>query len=279
MFVNRQWCIVVLLLAVAVLSACIRSERNTNGKEASMKKLEERDSGYAAGPEQWRHFLACWQAAVRRPVLPDSDPLLSSVLAPLAEINTSESTAVTSARRDAIASLEQRLGTRLPRSYKDFLLVYRPKSVGGSAAAAAVHGLWDTPRVGFLSVIVPQMLPILDEYAYDADDSEYYIYGSQQDDVIFRSRYVKNAIVIGQYSGSMHELIVLYPDSRTMDGEMEAAWIQHSGQFRAPSFAELMRQLSVTEALHTAGDGLNHPQAKLKGTCAEKLPLQNVWWD
>jgi hypothetical protein len=277
MSVNRRGCIVALLLAVTVLTACMRSERNTEGNEVSMKKLEERDSGYAAGPEQWRHFLACWQAAARRPVPSHSEQLLSSVLAPLAEINTSESTALTSAQSDAIASLEQRLGLKLPQSYKDFLLVYRPKSLDGSAAA--VHGLWDTRRVGFLSVIVPQMLPILHEYAYDADDSEYYIYGSQQDDVIFRTRYLKNAIVIGQYSDAMHELIVLYPDSLTMDGEMEAAWIQHSGQFRAPSFAELMRQISASETLSLLGDGLSHPQAMLKGTCAEKLPLQNVWWD
>ncbi len=275
--INRQKGGVILLLVV-VLSACVRSERAAGDKAVSTKRLEERHSGYAAGPEQWRNFLACWQAAVQRPAHTNAEPM-ETVLAPLAPIAAAEPIAVTSARRDAIAKLEQRLGTKLPQSYKDFLLVYRPKTLAGGGAPVVAHGLWDSSRVGFLSVLVPEMRPILDQYSADSTDDEYYVYGARQDDVVLRTRYVQNAIVIGKYAEALHELIVLYPDSRTADGEMEAAWLQHSGQFRAPSFAELMRQISASETLQIAGDGLNHPQTALKGTCAEKLPLHNVWWD
>jgi hypothetical protein len=63
-----------------------------------------------------------------------------------------------------------------------------------------------------------------------------------------------------------------------MDGEMEAALHYHAGEFRAPSFAELMRQLSIME-ISTVDHVPPYPQEILKGTCADKLPIADAWWE
>ena len=243
--------------------------------------LADRNSGYSAGPEQWKEFLACWSRAElerHRDLLretPDMPhlPLLgkSSVDSPHQSIDD------ISASTD---KLEKSLGVPLPRSYRDFLLAHNPPVLRPQAVAwgTTLLGMYAPSQVGRVRLLDPEGAKLAERYPIEKPDQEYFVYGARQDDAHARTRYIPDAIVVGRYGSSSYELILLYPQVRTADGEMEAAIHYHSGEFRAPSFAELMRQLSILET--KAVDHVPpYPQTMLKGTCADKLPMVNVWWE
>lgn len=275
----------VMFTVFISLSGCndhinVEEKVKTTGRQKMT--LANKHSGYTAGKKQWVDFLSCWYNAGRtrhhewQKIYPDFPYL--SILGKQAQdsINTpsEEDVAV------AIANLETSLGDSLPQSYKDFLLAYRPPFLKPDAESggSAQVGMFAPSQVRRLIELEPLLFDLSKKYPIETPDSEYFVYGTKQDDITGRTRYIKDAIAIGKYGSAMHEFIILYPQNRTSDGEMEAALLFHSGEFRAPSFAELMRQLSIQETKavdHVAP----YPQAMLKDTCADKLPLVNVWWE
>nr|WP_295770556.1 SMI1/KNR4 family protein [Rhodoferax sp.] len=242
----------------------------------------ERSSGYVADPAQWVDFLSCWYSVGMRrhqellretPDLPYL-PILSKYARPHTEQQSVD------AVRAAIDKLEKTLGLALPKSYKDFLIAYQPPVLepvpvpGGTT----MIGMYAPSQVNRVATLVPYLAELAEKYPIEKSDKEYFIYGAKQDDVHARTRYIADAIIVGRHGDAMHDIVVLYPQVRTADGEMEAALHFHSGEFRAPSFAELMRQLSILETKKV--DRVPpYPQTALKGTCADKLPLVDVWWE
>lgn len=233
-----------------------------------------RASGYVPGVAQWGEFLNCWRAEVNslagRPEREGWQSVLHG-----GQVRADVSGPGVDA---ALSQAEQRLGAALPASYKDFARAYAPDAgaaaPGGLAAAVQMFPIQALVR---LKEFDPEALQLAAKYPQDAGDAEYFVYGTDQNDVKIRTRYIEQAIVVGKYGHSLYESIVLFPSVRTADGEMEAALLQHAGQFRAPSFAELMRQLSFLETRGWSTQMPPYPQSALKGTCADRLPVA-AWW-
>jgi hypothetical protein len=278
-------CIIVVSIAVwSCLDAC----RGNAGepREGDIVKpivpLSERHSGYAGSPDEWIDFLSCWH--LRAKYLHEKKLRLEPArpYTPVVKYDPRSTNDLQSRESfmKEIAKLEVSLRVRLPKSYKDFLLAYRPlrhtsQIVGPVAFDIGVYAPSQVDRYGKLE---PELLAEEERFSIHASDSKYFRYGVEQDDVSVRTSYHREALVVGKYGDSRFEVIVLYPQVRTTDGEMEAALFYHSGEYRAPSFAELMRQLSVLETTNV--DHLPpYPQSTLHGTCADKLRIVNVWWD
>jgi hypothetical protein len=161
----------------------------------------------------------------------------------------------------------------------DFLLAYRaPGRLSSEVASHNVNGLLDLSHVGYLAELDPEAFRALEENPVDSAASDYFRYGAGQDAIVRRTKYLRNAILVGRYGDAQYEIVLLYPDVRTIDGEMEAAILFHSGEYRTPSFAEMMRQLSVLETRDKSVLEFPYPQEVLKDSCAEKLPQMGVWW-
>jgi hypothetical protein len=172
-----------------------------------------------------------------------------------------------------ISSLENSLGTSLPRSYQDFLAVFQP-----SQPSKLEGRMFFSPEdVVLLREAFPDALSAAEKWQIESNDEEYYVYGVEQDDSSGRLSNLRSAIVVGRFGSSPYELVILYPSSRTKDDEMEAALLFHSGEFRAPSFAELMRQLSYKETMRPSRVP-PYPQDLLSKSCAGKLALKSIWW-
>ncbi|MFZ6643487.1 hypothetical protein ACO0LL_27445 [Undibacterium sp. TC4M20W] len=244
-------------------------------------KLSDMHSGYSADPAKWEKFLRCWyEASVaahlgmlkKTPDIPFF-PILNKYVVSPSNRGVTEDIAL------SIRNSEKTLGVTLPKSYKDFLLAYQPPLLRAQKThwGEVLIGMYAPSQIGRVADLFPLKIEISKKYPIETEDKEYFIYGIEQDDASSLVSNLSDAIVVGKYSDQMHALIVLYPQIRSADGEMEAALYTHSGEFRAPSFAELMRQLSFMET----NPGIPGPpflQTKLKGTCADKLSMINVWW-
>ena len=272
------------LAIVCGLSGCHDRLAEREGAKAMDNKtitLADRNSGYSAGPEQWKEFLSCWSRAElerhqgllkETPDLPHL-PLLGKYAGDSPHQSIDDVSA-------SIDKLEKSLGVPLPKSYKDFLFAHQPPFLQPQAVpwGTALVGMYAPSQVGRVRLLDPEGAKLAEQYPIERPDQEYFVYGTKQGGAHARTRYIPDAIVVGKYGSSSYELILLYPQVRTADGEMEAALHYHSGEFRAPSFAELMRQLSILET--KAVDHVPpYPQTMLKGTCADKLPMVNVWWE
>lgn len=241
---------------------------------SNVMKLSSRKSGYSANEENWKEFLACWhQEEVGRAAnsgggsfaLIDKD--VEKVIASAEDL---------ARQKQAILALEARLDIKLPASYVDFVMAYLP-SLSLPLKDSDV-GFISTDYVAKLAEVDPEYVAIAENHFLNSSDDDYYRYGTNQDDSAGRTSYLRNAIVVGKYGGSNFELIILYPNSTTSDGEMEASLLLHSGEFRAPSFAELMRQLSYMQT-NDVDSVPPYDQKRLVDSCAQKLPLVGVWWE
>lgn len=288
---NKNWQMVMVIYLVSLWGCQENNSKNQLElkRRADNMTITHQHSGYTAGPNQWQAFLSCWYKAYQRryqvllsesPDYPELPILSKYGLEPaqqqvIGDIN------------EAIDKLEMSLGTTLPKSYKDFLLAYQPPLFEPNVVYgwAAAIGLYAPVQVGRAGILEPELVGIYEEIAeeemafrdIETTDEDYFVYGIEQDDATGRTHYLRDAIVVGKYGNDSFALILLYPQVKTADGEMEATILYHAGQFRAPSFAELMRQLSFYET-----QDITHvppySQKLLQGTCADKLPMVNVWW-
>lgn len=179
--------------------------------------------------------------------------------------------------------LEKRLGIRLPKSYRDFLAVYSTRLKGAQSAddRRFPTGLYAPEDVRWLKDVDPQLIRIYQQVAAQnggrVSDTDYYRYGVDQDSAPGRPEYLDRAIVLGKHGRDSEEYILMYPDSQTKDGEYEVALLWHAGEFRAPSFAEAMRQLYFMDT-QNPDRVAPYAQSRLRGSCADALPLHEVWW-
>lgn len=270
---------------LCLLAACTEASSDkppAGGAEmrAPEPVLSRRDSGYRGDVRQWSDFLSCWGDKVAARKTPGPSPSLSllSRYTVLAKDPAPSEAEV----REGIRDLEARLGVALPRSYRDFLLAYRPPPYRphlGSGGVVLRVGVYAPAQVGRLGDLDPQLVAIFSTplIGRDASDADYYRYGVDQDDAAIRSSHRENAIVVASHGLNSQDLVVLYPQERTADGEMEAAMLLHAGEFRAPSFAELMRQLAHMESTQQR-QVPPYAQAQLAADCAGRLAPHAAWW-
>ncbi|ABC28908.1 hypothetical protein HCH_02077 [Hahella chejuensis KCTC 2396] len=234
------------------------------------KVLSELNSGYRLDAMNWLDFLKCWSRKQEALLVDhDREPFLKITHSPNRMAGAREY------KKDFIeSSLRVSAPNSLVHFYKAFLELNGSFIEDGDFES---KGFYNPSNLKELSKFGSEFEILDAEWEIESEDESYYRYGIDQDTATGRTSYLKNAIVIGKYGHSYNDLIVLYPNSKTRDGEMEAALLSFASEFRAPSFAELMRQLSILET--ESKDLLPpYPQEALKETCAEYLPLENVWW-
>jgi hypothetical protein len=241
---------------------------------SNVMKLSSTKSGYSANEANWKEFLSCWhQKEVGRAA--NSGGSLFALIDKDVEKVTAFAEDL-ARQKQAIIALEARLEIKLPGSYIDFVMAYLP-SLSLPLKDGDV-GFISTDHVARLAEVDPEYVALAENHFLNSSDDDYYQYGTNQDDSAGRTSYLRDALVVGKYGESNFELILLYPKSVTLDGEMEASLLLHSGEFRAPSFAELMRQLSYMQT-NDVDSVPPYSQARLVSSCAQKLPLVGVWWE
>lgn len=231
--------------------------------------LDKMNSGYSLNDEDWTKFIKCWKSA-------QINNKKSEGAIPNFKLDYSNGKSI-SVGKDHLNAIEVK-GLVLSKSIQDFYLAF--KNLGGEYVKPnelSSIGMFSPNEIKHLNEYSPELIQIESEWSLDSSDDEYFKYGKEQDYASGRFSNFKDSIVIGRYGFSAYELILVYPNSLTKDQEMEVAIISNAYEFRAPSFAEMMRQISVLDIEH-ADTMPPYSQKKLKGTCADKLPLSNVWW-
>jgi len=233
-----------------------------------LKSLESMSSGYIPGETQWVDFISCWFQLQRLDKAMECCDFLR-----ISERRIDE---------DSIENFDVNSFIDLPQSVLDFHEVYR--SMRGEYLNENENfgiGILDLAEIKPLPMYDPGLYTIHTELPCNSNNSDYYRYGLDQDYVDVRTDYLENALVIGRYEGNSSDLILLYPDSRTSDGEMETAVLGQAWIFRTPSFAEMMRQYSVYYLYLTElklNSGPPYSQDLLRNTCADCIKLSDVWW-
>lgn len=229
-------------------------------------RLSSLNSGYHSSSDSWQQFLSCW--------LKKQDELSS-------DFNFIKLNDVPKDNRVSANHIEKwkHIGIAIPKSLSDFYRAYRALS-GEFLSISNKEGIgvFSPDDVLPLKDFDPELLADYQQFPIESEDERYYRYGIAQDDSNGRFSYLKEAIVLGKHGYSEYELILMYPSSRTLDGEMEVAILSHAYEYRAPSFAEMMRQLSL---LFLSDPDLLPPysQQALKGTCADIIKPIDAWWE
>jgi hypothetical protein len=154
------------------------------------------------------------------------------------------------ASEDEITALEQRLGKRLPPSYRTFLA----ETNGWREWGSFIYRLWPCSEVRWFrernqdwidAYMYPEYEPSYPEGQTPPEpqpltDEEYLVYGAEQDPCRFRTEYLQSALEISDTGDSA--ILLLNPEVVNSDGEWEA-WLLANwlGAARYRSFRELMQ--------------------------------------
>lgn len=138
-----------------------------------------------------------------------------------------------------VMQAEERLGGRLPPSYRAFLLA--ANGWGGET-------MLPVGEVGWLRDLDPDAAEPW--YEISISDEEYLIYGDGQDTALhFRSEYLPDTLLIGRFDDGDY---LLNPRIITPDGEWEAwhvtGWYPGARRFR--SFRDLMTNPVTNRFIH-----------------------------
>lgn len=260
---NAHRYILLVLTCVSVCGDSVAIARESmSGREDGFSGL---NSGYNGATTDWPRFIECWKAAFH-----DGDQARISVLDNGPGVNEVD-----------FAQVEKILGLSFPASYRDFISYFKPRPLVERLApwGDVLIGVYEPAQVARLSEFDPEYIDILERFPIDSPDDEYYRYGIAQDDSSGRTAELKDALVVGKYGDARSELILLHPGRVTLDGEMEASILYNSGEFRAPTFAEIMRQLSYLEVGNHSDQMPPFHQTALVGTCADLVKIDDVWWE
>lgn len=266
MYVNVKYSL-VLLVFIQIIS-CSKNEIDMeNNSELSNKSnliFPQLNSGYESKSVNWSSFINCWSRDERE-LGSTEQPLLNVV-----SLNKQASDLFS--LENSNHNLEN-----YSRSYIDFIKEYI--AMGGVFVDPEGDeiGFFDPNDVDTIQAIAPSISQIDDEWKIESKDNEYYRYGVNQDTSSGRNSYLDKALVLGRFGSSEYELILIYPNSTTLDGESESAILSHSYEFRTPSFAEMVRQLAF-HATKNLSSLPPYPQVDLINSCANEIKLKNVWW-
>lgn len=142
-----------------------------------------------------------------------------------------------------VAEAERRLGTSLPRSYREFLLA----SNGWGVLSHAIWRLWSTAELEWFKTRNQRWIDIWTKPRRDGrprpdvPDEDYFVYGPSQESYNIRERYLPSMLEISDKGDAA--VLLLNPEVVSQDGEWEAwffaSWL--NGAMRFPSFADLMQ--------------------------------------
>jgi len=138
---------------------------------------------------------------------------------------------------DALNQAEARLGMDLPPSYRQFLATTN----GWHTGNRAIPELWPVEQIEWFRVNNQDWIDAyMDTDAGPISDSNYFVYGKDQDPVLFRREYLESALQISTEGDEA--VYLLNPKVTTPDGEWEAwffaNWLPGARRYR--SFWELM---------------------------------------
>lgn len=152
-----------------------------------------------------------------------------------------------SAKEEEIEAVEARLGVTFPHSYREFLKVSNGLLTSGQGLKFySVDEIewyaWDNE--GFIDESIETWEPVTDE--------EYFVYGTEQCDLIWRPQYLQTAIEISNPDNGY--IFLLNPQVSVLDNEWEAWFCSFStawGISRYRSFQEMMENiLSDPESIY-----------------------------
>lgn len=148
------------------------------------------------------------------------------------------------ATEDEIETLERRLGTTLPKSYRKFLQT----SNGWRTAGVFVYDLLPTAKVAWFREGYQDLIDAWVEGAGSTpigepppvSDEDYFVYGPEQDCCKFRMEYLRASLAISSEGDSAFYL--LNPSVVTPGGEWEAWFFSpwNPGAVRYRSFWDMM---------------------------------------
>lgn len=236
-----------------------------------------RHSAYAGTVEDWRRFLSCWHREIRdSPALGSAGGQRESLIK--RDVLVESPALSADAIRDEVRTHERRLGVALPRSYVDFVVAYYPTYHADPSRSHVIDGreLLHVSEVDRIEKVWKNWT-VPGARGVDASDREYFVYGTEQDYIYSRPRYIDTSITLGMHDTGSSFMLVLHPEVLTSDGEMEAEAFFHAGSERTPSFAEMMRKIYFGEA-RLPPDSPAISQEMMRGTCADLLPMKDVWW-
>ncbi|TWG00677.1 SMI1/KNR4 family protein SUKH-1 [Kitasatospora viridis] len=183
----------------------------------------------------WRGLLQRWSDEWLDPVLreqerPEPFP---------ADIRAARWLGTAGAGSDEIAELEERLGVRLPPSYRQFLRT----SNGWLDTTGGIKRLLPTREVGWTGDIDPELVSswVGSAGSFEVPDEEYFVYGDEQDPCLMRAEYLPDTLKIS-HTHDATDVYLLNPHVVTPDGEWEAWYLAHwlPGATRYRSFWDLM---------------------------------------
>ncbi|MFZ6643540.1 SMI1/KNR4 family protein [Undibacterium sp. TC4M20W] len=212
--------------------------------------------------EAWENFLGCWD---------------SEISAIEKKENKVQAHLWKKAQRlpvDSIDALEKRLQSKLPQSYKDFLIV------SNGQFRTLQSPPWNSTGADFHSIDKVDLFANSSNRTYKIwvtaneddkiPDEEYFVYGKEQSAPHMRPRYLNEAIEVSHFPAMVEEFILLNPNVKTRDGELETWWLspRHPGALRYKTFADFMISIYYAE-IH---DGSLYPtDTQIAGTCAKFL--------
>ncbi|MFE4535223.1 SMI1/KNR4 family protein [Streptomyces scopuliridis] len=145
------------------------------------------------------------------------------------------------ATSEELDALEQRLGTALPTSYRQFLLT----SNGWLNTTHDIERILPFEEVGWTRDLDPQLVSgWMDGYrdaGIQVGDEEYFLYDEPQDPTSLRPEYLPHTLKIS-HTPNATDVYLLNPCVVTADGEWEAWYLAHwlPGAVRYQSFWDLM---------------------------------------
>jgi hypothetical protein len=192
---------------------------------------------------EWKEFLRKWEEETIS-LLIDAEKagfIFSESYGLILEVRRSEAQSFPGAEQDEIQELENRIGKRLPDSYKNFLKA----SNGWKQLAVDIDNTLFNPasKVDWYRNTDKPSYEILRQFSGDEKeilDSDYFSYGVLIDsDISLRDPDVKNLLAISNHCDSADYFI----NANVIDanGEWEAIiFLWEEGMIRYHSFAELM---------------------------------------
>lgn len=179
----------------------------------------------------WPELLRRWNAELL------SDPGITDKLPDDAE--TRGWLGYPGATEDQIVRAEERLGAKLPPSYREFLRVTN----GWRSTGYFIGRLWPIEEVQWFNVRNRQWIDAYEDAGISpVPDDEYFVYGAAQDGFLtMRVEYLETALEISDIGDSC--IYLLNPKVITPDGEWEAWFFSNwGGANRYRSFREMMHE-------------------------------------
>lgn len=185
--------------------------------------------------DDWRNFLERWSEAILNNI--DEEDMEHYELY-FSDVLEKQSCLQKSATEAAIAELEERLGEKLPTSYRNFLL-----ASNGFMIVNEDCELYGTEQIKWLIEDNSDWIEDWDD-GYEIEDEKYFQYGEHQNSCWIRGQYLKTALLISSDEDGYFYLL----NPQIVDSRKEwEAWdfgCKYPGAYRYRSFWEMMQKVS-----------------------------------